>query len=69
MEREKLIDLLDTYGEDIVLKAIERAVMRGKRNIGYIIGILNNWQTNGYDDETTKKDSTPNDSQYDKIPF
>ena len=44
-------------------KAIERAVMRNKRSLAYITGILNNWEANGYDEgiegKRTEKQSDP----------
>ena len=50
VEAEKLKTLVDTHGETFVAKAIERAVMRNKRSLAYITGILNNWEANGYDE-------------------
>lgn len=51
IESDKLMDLVETYGKDSCLKAIERAVVRGKPNLSYIAGILNSWQQHGYDEE------------------
>ena len=63
VEAEKLKALVDTHGEPFVAKAIERAVMRNKRSLAYITGILNNWEANGYDEGTegkrTEKQSDP----------
>ena len=63
VEAEKLKALVDTHGETFVAKAIERAVMRNKRSLAYITGILNNWEANGYDERTegkrTEKQSDP----------
>ena len=63
VEAEKLKTLVDTHGEAFVAKAIERAVMRNKRSLAYITGILNNWEANGYDEGTegkrTEKQSDP----------
>lgn len=63
VEAEKLKALVDTHGETFVAKAIERAVMRNKRSLAYITGILNNWEANGYDEGTegkrTEKQSDP----------
>ena len=63
VEAEKLKTLVDTHGETFVAKAIERAVMRNKRSLAYITGILNNWEANGYDEESegkrTEKQSDP----------
>lgn len=51
IESDKLMDLVETYGKSSCLKAIERAVVRGKPNLSYIAGILNSWQQHGYDEE------------------
>ena len=63
VEAEKLKTLVDTHGETFVAKAIERAVMRNKRSLAYITGILNNWEANGYDEgiegNRTEKQSDP----------
>lgn len=63
VEAEKLKALVDTHGEPFVAKAIERAVMRNKRSLAYITGILNNWEANGYDEgiegKRTEKQSDP----------
>ena len=63
VEAEKLKTLVDTHGEPFVAKAIERAVMRNKRSLAYITGILNNWEANGYDEgiegKRTEKQSDP----------
>ena len=50
IERDKLISLVEAHGEAFVQKAIERAVMRNKRSLAYITGILSRWETNGYDE-------------------
>ena len=63
VEAEKLKALVNTHGETFVAKAIERAVMRNKRSLAYITGILNNWEANGYDEgiegKRTEKQSDP----------
>lgn len=63
VEKDKLIALVETHGEAFVHKAIERAVMRNKRSLAYITGILNNWEANGYDEgiegKRTEKPSDP----------
>ena len=48
---QKLENLVRNYGEDAVIKAIERAVIRGKNNLGYAEAILKSWAVNGYDEE------------------
>lgn len=50
VEKDKLIALVETHGEAFVHKAIERAVVRNKRSLAYITGILNRWEANGYDE-------------------
>lgn len=47
---ERLSDCLDHYGKNALLKAIDRADYRGRRSMGYIEGILQSWEQNGYDD-------------------
>lgn len=63
VEADKLRVLIEAHGETFVAKAIERAVMRNKRSLAYITGILNNWEANGYDEGTegkrTEKHSDP----------
>jgi DnaD/phage-associated family protein len=51
MEAEILGGFLDIFSSDVILRAIMRAVKRGKRSIGYVEGILRSWQENGYDDD------------------
>ena len=63
VEADKLRVLIEAHGETFVAKAIERAVMRNKRSLAYITGILNNWEANGYDEgiegKRTEKQSDP----------
>lgn len=47
IEYERLINDIDEYGVEWVKEAITRAVMQGKRKLGYIEAILNNWKVNG----------------------
>jgi len=54
IEYERLINDIDEYGVEWVKEAITRAVMQGKRKLGYIEAILNNWKVNGYDEYKTK---------------
>lgn len=53
-EAEKLADLKESYSAELIVKAIERAVIRGKRNFGYIAAILRRWEESGIDDEKPK---------------
>lgn len=63
IEYEKLVNDVDEYGAEWVKEAITRAVMQGKRKLGYIEAILNNWKVNGYDEfgSKAKADSHNND--------
>lgn len=64
IEYERLIDDIDEYGVEWVKEAITKAVMQGKRKLGYIEAILNNWKVNGYDEYKTKnKVNTANSSK------
>lgn len=54
VEKDKLIALVETHGDAFVHKAIERAVVRNKRSLAYITGILNRWEANGYDEGISK---------------
>ena len=64
IEYERLIDDIDDYGVEWVKEAITRAVIQGKRKLGYIEAILNNWKVNGYDEYKTKnKVNTANSSK------
>jgi DnaD/phage-associated family protein len=65
IEAEKLADDIEQYGVKWCLEAIKRAVMRNKRTLGYIEGILHGWATNGYDDGQKKM---PEDNRPD-IPY
>lgn len=70
IEKDKLLDMVESYGRDACLKAIERAVLRNRRSLAYIQGILRNWQANGYDETDNAREQTAeNTSQYDAIPF
>lgn len=67
MDLEKLKAMVDDFGSDIVVKAIDRAVTRNKRSLAYIHGILKSWQAGGYDDENTKAQPTPRNSKKEAI--
>ena len=60
-ELEALTDDVEQYGADTVIKAIQRAVKRGVRNLGYVEGILKRWEANGYDDEQQGAGATNGD--------
>ena len=65
IEYEKLVSDIDEYGAEWVKEAITRAVMQGKRKLGYIEAILNNWKVNGFDrlGSRTKTDSGLSDAE------
>lgn len=50
--KDRLLDLIEHYGDEWVCRAIERAVMRGNKNLRYISAILRNWEEYGYDDDS-----------------
>lgn len=56
VEGDKLSSLLDDYGLDLCLKAIDRAVLRKRRSLRYISGILRSWQKDGYDEPKEEND-------------
>lgn len=58
-ELELLEALVDDYGQERVEQAIDRAVLRGKRTINYINGILKRWETDGYDEAEAISDDAP----------
>ncbi len=47
---EKLKDLESAYPAEWIAEAVEIAVQRNKRSLGYIEGILKKWQDNGRDE-------------------
>lgn len=65
IEAEQLADLMNDCSKEFMLEAIKRAVVRGKRSLGYIKSILDDWQVNGMDDgkpKTTRFKSQPKKS-------
>lgn len=50
IEADRLIELLKQFGKTWMIAAVNRAVLRNKRSLGYIEGILKGWDTNGFDD-------------------
>lgn len=68
MDLEKLKAMIEDFGSDTVIKAIDRAVTRNKRSLAYIHGILKSWQAGGYDDENTARpQTTPRNSKKETI--
>ena len=58
--RQKLESLVRDYGDAAVIKAIERAVVRGKNNLGYAEAILKRWAVNGYDEDAPPQQKREN---------
>ena len=56
VEGDRLSSLLDDYGLNLCLKAIDRAVLRKRRSLRYISGILRSWQKDGYDEPKEEND-------------
>ncbi len=50
IEADMLQALIEDYGPELCIKAIDRAVLRRKRTIKYVAGILRRWQQDGYDE-------------------
>lgn len=68
MDLEKLKAMIEDFGSDAVIKAIDRAVTRNKRSLAYIHSILKSWQAGGYDDENTARPQpTPRNSKKEAI--
>jgi len=63
MDMEKLKALVEDFGSDIVMKAIDRAVTRNKRSLAYIHGILKSWQSDGYDGGKARPQPEPRNSK------
>ena len=59
-----LKDLVETFSEDLIKKAIDIACIRNARNMSYIQGILKDWERKGYktlaDIENEKKEVKSN---------
>lgn len=51
MVEKQLAGALDQYPQDWIAQAMDRAVARGKRHWSYTMGILRNWQREGYNGE------------------
>ena len=52
--KDLLDDLVDNYSEAWLIEAMKKAVVLGKRNLGYVEGILKNWRANGIDNDQAK---------------
>lgn len=58
-DRERAGRLSADYSEDWVIKAIERAGLRGKQNWGFVEAILKSWKKKGGMDEPGAKNDAP----------
>ncbi|ALA12626.1 DnaD domain protein [Paenibacillus larvae] len=47
---DRLKDMCSEYGDRWVCEAMKKAVVKGKRNLGYVDGILKNWRSGGIDE-------------------
>ncbi|WP_433943497.1 DnaD domain protein [Paenibacillus sp. SN-8-1] len=47
---DNIDDLSKEYGDLWLCKAMELAILRGKRNMKYVQGILKSWQADGFDE-------------------
>lgn len=65
IELEKLADDVKHFKPAAVVKAIERAVLRNKRSLLYIEGILRSWETDGYDEEGGRHGKSGRDPKQD----
>lgn len=65
IEKEKLIDLIETHGTEHVQQAIEEAVMHNARNLKYVAAVLEAWQEKGYQlaSKQNPKSITSDDSE------
>lgn len=48
--------LVEDYGEELVLKALQKSLEAGKRNLNYAKGTLRNWKRDGTSIEDLKED-------------
>jgi DnaD/phage-associated family protein len=60
LQTDKLMDLAEEFSAEWVEKAIEKAAMLNKRNLGYVKGILQGWRADGgINMESKEKKATP----------
>jgi len=55
---DRLGHMIDEYGERWTCEAMKLAVFRGKRNLGYVDGILRSFQSSGIDEPWTLEKET-----------
>lgn len=56
-EAERLQDLENIFSTQWIVDAMSEAGKAGKRNLRYVEGILNNWQSDGRNSKQSKKES------------
>lgn len=49
IESKKLFGLQQKYNKELILKAIDTAVLKNAKNLGYILAILMDWKNKGLD--------------------
>lgn len=54
-DRERISALLAIYSQQWIIAAIERAHERGRKDWGYVCGILSDWKIKGMDNSSAKK--------------
>jgi len=59
---EEINNLVEEYSTEWVIEAIKRSSDRGKKTLGYIKGILNNWKIAGAIDDPKKKEFKKSES-------
>jgi DnaD/phage-associated family protein len=52
---DKIQSLERDYGNRWVVEAMKIAVLKGKRNLAFVVGILKNWQSGGIDEPWTQE--------------
>ena len=66
IEVERLQEDIKDYSSKWVLEAIKRAVLQGKRKLGYVEAILNRWRVDGYDEIGDKHKADQREPPQDK---
>lgn len=60
---EKLGMLIDDYGERWVIEAMKVAVIKGKRSLSFVEGVLKNWKADGIDSPWEKESGGNRDAK------
>lgn len=56
--KDEIIALVDEYSERWFCEALKKAVLNGRRNLGYVGGILKNWRAGGINEPWTQEKQT-----------